>query len=99
MKPGARCLLCICLVLPGAGAADELGRLFHSPAERTALDAARRADRQRPTASAPAQVRIDGYVQGSGGHGTVWVNGEALRAGAHSGVPRTATPPASGNRP
>lgn len=73
--------------------AEELGRLFLTPAERAWLDDARRR-RAEPEAAAPAPqtptlefivedtlpegpaVRLDGYVQRSGGPATVWVNGE-----------------------
>lgn len=61
--------------------AQELGRLFFTPDQRSALDARRKA-RVPDKPSAPVVVspttRLDGYVQRSGGPSTVWVNGESL---------------------
>lgn len=90
MKRLARCLLCLCIAFPAASAAEELGRLFHSPAERAALDAARQAGRQQPAGSAPAQVRIDGYVRRTDGRSTVWVNGVARMPDSPAGDVRVA---------
>jgi len=68
--------LLILLAQCGLCGAQELGRLFFSPAEREALDARRREKSGGvPTAAAQAPVRIDGYVLRSGGRPTVWVNG------------------------
>jgi hypothetical protein len=62
-------------------AAQELGRLFFTPEQRSALDARRKARLpDRPTAAAVASptMRLDGYVKRSSGRSTVWVNSEAL---------------------
>lgn len=61
--------------------AQELGRLFFTPEQRTALDARRRA--RVPDTPAVAVIvspttRVDGFVHRSGGPSTVWVNGEPL---------------------
>ncbi|OGA29478.1 MAG: hypothetical protein A3F77_08190 [Betaproteobacteria bacterium RIFCSPLOWO2_12_FULL_67_28] len=58
--------------------AQELGRLFFSPAQRDALDARRNEKAARAPAAAP--VRIDGYVLRSGGRPTLWVNGSVERS-------------------
>lgn len=83
----------IALIVPfalGAVAApassQELGRLFHTPAQRNALDAQRKtrpAVAVAPVATAPARqssARVDGYVLRSDGKSTVWVNGGAMSA-------------------
>ncbi len=60
--------------------AQELGRLFFTPEQRSALDARRRArmpDRPAAVVKASPTTRLDGYVKRSGGRSTVWVNGEA----------------------
>ena len=61
--------------------AQELGRLFFTPEQRTSLDARRKArvpDKPNaPTVVSPT-TRLDGYVQRSSGPSTVWVNGESL---------------------
>jgi len=67
----AQCALC---------GAQELGRLFFSPAERDALDARRSGKSSSTPAAAQAPVRIDGYVLRSGGRPTVWVNGGVDRS-------------------
>jgi hypothetical protein len=63
-------------------AAQELGRLFFTPEQRSALDARRKArvpDRPAAAAAVAAPtVRLDGYVKRSSGRSTVWVNSEAL---------------------
>lgn len=66
--------------------AQELGRLFFSPAERDALDARRREIPGGAPAAAQAPVRIDGYVLRSGGRPTVWVNGGVDRSHAKANV-------------
>ena len=62
-------------------AAQELGRLFFTPEQRTALDARRKArvpDRPAAAAVVAPTMRLDGYVKRSRGRSTVWVNSEAL---------------------
>ena len=79
-------LIAGCGLVHGAQAQDELGRLFFTPGERSALDA-RRASRV-PDKPAPAPIilspvtRLDGYVKRSSGPSTVWINGESLSHGA-----------------
>ena len=86
---GARALLLFgaLALLPPAVQAQSLGRLFLTPAQRTALDV-RRASRvpDRPAAivvESPT-ARVDGQVVRSDGRSTVWVNGVAVREGARS---------------
>ena len=64
--------------------AQELGRLFFTPEQRSALDARRKArmpDRPAVAVVASPTMRLDGYVKRSGGKSTVWVNREALDEG------------------
>ena len=64
--------------------AQELGRLFFTPEQRSALDARRKArvpDRPGVAVVASPTMRLDGYVKRSGGRSTVWVNREALDEG------------------
>jgi len=85
----------------GVAVAQELGRLFFTPEQRTALDARRKArvpDKPAATPQVESPVtRVNGVVQRTGGKSTVWVNGEAIpestQAGAQ-GAPR----PAGGGR-
>jgi len=75
-------LFFVCLLLAApAVEAQELGRLFFTPEQRTSLDARRKArvpnKPNAPTVVSPT-TRLDGYVQRSSGPSTVWVNGESL---------------------
>ena len=66
---------------------QELGRLFLSPDQRTALDARRKAkipDRS-PASAETSYSRLDGYVQRASGPSTVFVNGEPIVTDADSG--------------
>jgi hypothetical protein len=64
--------------------AQELGRLFFTPDQRSALDARRKArvpDRPTATTTVSPTTRLDGYVQRSGGRSTVFINGDAVLEG------------------
>ena len=72
-------------VLTTPCAAQELGRLFFTPDQRSALDARRKArvpDKPAAVVVASPTTRLDGYVKRSAGPATVWVNGEALPEGS-----------------
>jgi len=62
--------------------AQEIGRLFHSAEQRTALDALRKTkpQPQKPPGSQPSlsaqPVHLDGYVLRPDGKSIVWVNGQ-----------------------
>lgn len=93
MKRTASLAFALVLVLPAAASGQELGRLFFTPDQRTALDARRKAkvpDKPAadPTADLPL-TRVDGAVRRAGGKSTVWVNGEAVPE-APQGGPRIA---------
>jgi len=80
-------------VATSASAADGLGRLFFSPADRTRLDAQRaeaiaNANRPKPVvteapaavAPSPRTVTLNGIVRRPDGEATVWINGKAVDA-------------------
>ena len=80
-----RALAVLLLLIAGAAQADELGRLFFTPAERAALDARRKArvpDRPAAAVIISPVTRIDGYVKRSEGPSTVWMNGESVLEGS-----------------
>lgn len=86
---GARALLLfgVLALLPPAVQAQSLGRLFLTPAQRTALDvrrASRVPDRPAAVVVESPTARVDGQVVRSDGRSTVWVNGVAVREGAQS---------------
>lgn len=83
-------LIAFCLFMGGAVAADDLGRLFFTPAERALLDAERSAAHE-PTATAEpavptpapapaAPLAVNGLVVRGRGPSTVWIDG-AMRTG------------------
>jgi hypothetical protein len=81
MKRLAPFLLLLGLVLSETAFAQELGRLFFTPEQRSALDARRKArvpDKPAAAAVASPTLRLDGYVKRSGARSTVWVNGESV---------------------
>lgn len=65
--------------------AEELGRLFLTPEQRSALDVRRKArlpdTPQVVIVESAATTRIDGYVKRGNQRSTVWVNGQAQDAG------------------
>lgn len=80
-----------------AQAAEPLGRLFFTPQQRAALDAARRqkvpvkveSDSDSEPAAQPAAPRaltVNGYIRSSGGKATLWVNGKAVADDAPENV-------------
>jgi len=72
-------LLFTCLTISTANA-DNLGRLFFTPAQRAQLDYTHA--RNAPTQGNPSSVlTVNGIVQKNGGARTVWVNGVAQSAG------------------
>ena len=80
-----RALLIVLMLTASAAQAQELGRLFFTPDQRSALDARRKArvpDKPAAAVVASPSTRVDGYVQRSGGPATVWINGEALTESA-----------------
>ena len=88
------------LLLSAAAGAQELGRLFFTPEQRSALDARRKARVPDKPAAIPQVespvTRVNGAVRRTGGKSTVWVNGEAIPEGAQPGgpqlTPRSASP-------
>jgi hypothetical protein len=95
-------LLC-CLLAAPLPAADDLGRLFTTPEQRRALDAAREngglpANPAPSTATGPqpvdGQVVLNGVVRRRLGPDVVWVNG--ARAGADGRIRLRRGPDAAG---
>lgn len=81
------CLLAVLGAMPPALQAQSLGRLFLTPAQRTALDlrrASRVPDRPAAVIVESPTARINGQVLRSDGRSTVWVNGVPVREGMQS---------------
>ena len=76
-----------------APAAESLGRLFYTPAERTQLDGLRSrknipAPIQQEPVPAPEVVTYEGVVRRSDGKTTVWINNQVVNDGkATDGLP------------
>jgi len=78
-------IVVLALLVPGSAFAQEVGRLFFTPDQRSALDARRKArvpDKPAAVVVASPTTRVDGFVKRSTGPSTVWVNGEPLPEGA-----------------
>jgi hypothetical protein len=63
---------------------EDLGRLFFTPEQRSALDARRKAripDKPAAVVVESPVTRVDGFVSRRGGRSTTWVNGEAVPEG------------------
>jgi hypothetical protein len=96
-----RALLLAGLLAVGLAHAEELGRLFFTPAQRAALDARRRArvpDRPSAPVVASPVTRVDGFVKRSQGPSTVWINGESLSESAPE-APRIEAPAQGAGEP
>jgi hypothetical protein len=89
----------ICLVLlllaaaPARAAEVSLGRLFFTPAQRLALEEARRKNTraevlavEKPTAPPVRNVSVSGVVRRSDGESTVWVNGKPVDGATADGL-------------
>lgn len=79
-RPVSVCALTLLLAFWGTSvAAADLGRLFHTPAERHALDQPHETvvDHGEPDA-APVSRRIDGLLRSSAGRATIWLDAEPL---------------------
>ena len=61
--------------------AEELGRLFFTPAQRAQLDH-NYARETRPDNNNDRALRLDGIVQKHGGKRTAWINGVPQQAGS-----------------
>ncbi len=76
-------------------AAEPLGRLFFTPAQRSALDAGKQLDRPKqagPAVRGPRSVTVNGIVTRSDGESTVWINGAPAGASRRGAAPVAATP-------
>jgi hypothetical protein len=85
-------VLLILLAGESSQAAEPLGRLFFTPAQRDRLDAGKRlSDSTGPVRRGPAAVTLNGVVLRSDGESTIWVNGEAVTGGKSADLIATPT--------
>jgi hypothetical protein len=94
-------VLAVAALAAGAVPADDIGRLFTTPAQRASLDELRdmarlqvetpqpqpapRAEPELPEPPAIERLTVDGVVRPSSGPGVVWINGDLVQ---RSGVTR-----------
>jgi hypothetical protein len=64
----------ITLAYPTPTSADELGRLFFTPEQRSQREL---AQKNAGSADSPRAISVNGVVQKNGGKRTVWINGTA----------------------
>ena len=69
-------LACLLLVIVASAQAQELGTLFHSPAERQALERLRRGESPEQAAINRADPVVTGYVKRSDGKSTVFLDNQ-----------------------
>lgn len=81
-------LVVLSVAVSTAHAAETLGRLFYTPAQRAELDALRGRKNVAPPPAAPEQPAVvpevlsyDGIVRRSDGKTTVWINNRAVNDG------------------
>lgn len=92
------------LLVAESAFAQEVGRLFFTPEQRSALDARRKArvpDKPAAVMVASPTTRLDGYVKRSTGPSTVWVNGEPFPEGSGEAPrigPKVSMPVGDGGR-
>lgn len=67
-------------------AADSLGRLFFTPAQRNALDAGKSLGKAGPVDPGPRNIFLNGVVTRSDAGRTVWVNGKAYHDTSPDGI-------------
>src|SRR5574340_869856 len=72
-------LACLALASATGAGAEELGRLFFTPEQRTQLEYSQPQDEARPGGA--RTLTINGIVQKHGGERTVWINGVPQPAG------------------
>lgn len=82
MKPILK-IVALCLSFAGmpAAYADELGRLFFTPAQRTQLNYSKFQESD-DSGSERASLTLNGIVQRQGGARTAWINGVPQSAGS-----------------
>src|SRR3982750_2606590 len=69
-----------------SAAAEELGRMFFTPAQRATLDVARKQNvrieiepsNEPPPARLPQDVSVNGVIRRSDGKNTIWLNNRAV---------------------
>ena len=101
MSMRARMAILLALAWAGNAAGAEIGRFFFTPAQRAALDAARKQNvrveigneeaEKPPTAAAPAAplpqtIRFNGLIQRSDGKNTVWLNNKPVTETTSGGL-------------
>lgn len=94
-KPFLALTLLAALVPQVPAQAEPLGRLFHTPQERRALDRLRAVGARDAITLGEQGLRLDGIVQKSDGTTTAWISGRAAPAGTVgiAGGPQGATIP------
>jgi hypothetical protein len=92
VKPVIKLLILVCLITSATtNAADNIGRLFTTPAERANLNYMRQTSRLQSQEQAdgmekaappviPSEISMQGYVKRSDGKkGTVWINNQPMQ--------------------
>jgi len=89
-------LLGLCIPVTSL-AAEPLGRLFFTPAQRSILDAGKNTIAKAPAKPGTRTVRLNGVVTRSDSERTVWINGTPYYNGAPDGVQVKTNPATPGS--
>ncbi|HZQ73348.1 MAG TPA: hypothetical protein VFB08_10565 [Burkholderiales bacterium] len=84
-------LACVLALLAVPARAQDFGRLFFTPEQRSALDERRKAripDKPAAAVAASPTTKMNGYVKRSGGPSTVFLNGEGILDTGQPDAPR-----------
>jgi hypothetical protein len=73
------CMVSLALAAAAGVHAEELGRLFFTPEQRTQLEYSQPQDNEKPGNA--RTLTVNGIVQKHGGQRTVWINGVPQPAG------------------
>ena len=89
-------LLGLCIPVTSL-AAEPLGRLFFTPAQRSILDAGKFTVAKAPAKPGPRTIRLNGVVTRSDSERTVWINGTPYHNAAPDGVQVKTNPATPGS--
>lgn len=91
------CLLCM-IDVATLHAAETMGRLFFTPAQRATLDAGKELEKPKGAErviKGPRSVKLNGVVKRSDGESMVWINGKPVVQGSSVAASVSAADPAA----
>lgn len=89
MRPLPNLALLAALCLMPSARANELGRLFFSPAERNELERTHKLQQAENGGGEQPVITVNGVIQRSDGSRIVWINGKAQKSASGSAPNKT----------